>query len=263
MNKYQKASKGAAKTNGCGRIGWLIYRSRDFYFFALLKNKKINQKKKRNGLQTHVVERFLSDLPSVSSLSHQKCYHCTRNTDYVIIDRTKTTTTDTFYFCHLVTPQEWGESLSGCGGGLPSLPLTLSDWPRKASAGSGGVCVTVNFSENQRRQAGSARRTGGVFRGRWTSGDSHPLPSSSVVVLGKVQGAQVAEAQAHALHVEGVDLPLLALQQVLDPVRSLLLKRNQFLFDLKETQQVFMLLLDLLTVFILCTLPFIHLQVLL
>lgn len=34
--------------------------------------------------------------------------------------------------------------------------------------------------------------------------------TSSVVVLGKVQSAQVSEAQPQALHVEAVDLPLLA-----------------------------------------------------
>lgn len=57
---------------------------------------------------------------------------------------------------------------------------------------------------------------------------------SSVVVLGEVQGAQVAEAQPHALHVEAVDLPLLALQQVLDAVGPLLLDGNQLLLDLQD-----------------------------
>lgn len=60
-------------------------------------------------------------------------------------------------------------------------------------------------------------------------GDGSP---SSVVVLREVQGAQVSEAQPHALHVEAVSLPLLALQQVFDPVGSLLLKGNQLLFNL-------------------------------
>lgn len=61
---------------------------------------------------------------------------------------------------------------------------------------------------------------------------------SSVVVLGKVQGAQVAEAQPHALHVEVVGLPLLSLQQVFDPVGPLLLKGNQLLFNLRQEQEV-------------------------
>lgn len=61
--------------------------------------------------------------------------------------------------------------------------------------------------------------------------------TSSVIVLGKVQGAQVSEAQPHALHVEAVDLPLLALQQVFDTVGSLLLKGNQLLFNLQETHR--------------------------
>lgn len=60
---------------------------------------------------------------------------------------------------------------------------------------------------------------------------------SSVIVLGKVQGAEVSEAQSHALHVEAVDLPLLALQQVFDTVGSLLLKGNQLLFNLQETHR--------------------------
>lgn len=64
-----------------------------------------------------------------------------------------------------------------------------------------------------------------------------PAHFSSVVVFGKVQGAQVAEAQAHALHVEGVDLPLLALQQVFDAVGSLLLKGTQLLFDLRTEER--------------------------
>lgn len=59
--------------------------------------------------------------------------------------------------------------------------------------------------------------------------------SSSVVVLGKVQGSEVSEAQPHALHVEAVDLPLLALQEVFDTVGSLLLKGNQLLFNLGAT----------------------------
>lgn len=67
-------------------------------------------------------------------------------------------------------------------------------------------------------------------------GGSDDGSPSSIVVLGKVQGAQVAEAQPHALHVEAVGLPLLALQQVFDPVGSLLLKGNQLLFNLQETQ---------------------------
>lgn len=58
---------------------------------------------------------------------------------------------------------------------------------------------------------------------------------SSVVVLGKVQGAQVVEAQTHAFHVKSVDLPLLAIQQVFDAVGSLLLKGNQLLFNLQVT----------------------------
>lgn len=60
---------------------------------------------------------------------------------------------------------------------------------------------------------------------------------SSVVVLGKVQSAQVAEAEPYALHVKVVDLPLLALQQVLDAVGALLLKGNQLLFNLQETKE--------------------------
>lgn len=67
------------------------------------------------------------------------------------------------------------------------------------------------------------------------SSDSNP---SSIVILGKVQdaqGSQVAEAQPHALHVEAVDLALLALQQVFDPVGSLLLKGYQLLFNLQQT----------------------------
>lgn len=55
---------------------------------------------------------------------------------------------------------------------------------------------------------------------------------SSVVVFREVQGAQVPEAQPHALHVEAVDLSLLALQQVFDAVGSLLLKGTQLLFNL-------------------------------
>lgn len=57
--------------------------------------------------------------------------------------------------------------------------------------------------------------------------------TSSVVVLGEdVEGAQVSEAQPHALHVEAVGFPLLTLQQVFDTVSSLLLKGNQLLFNL-------------------------------
>lgn len=85
----------------------------------------------------------------------------------------------------------------------------------------GGVC-----SEAVRRL--ETTRDGG-------SRDSNP---SSVVVLRKVQGAhgsQVTKAQSQALHVEGVNLPLLALQQVFDPVGSLLLKGIQLLFDLQDT----------------------------
>lgn len=61
--------------------------------------------------------------------------------------------------------------------------------------------------------------------------------SSSVLVLGKVQGAQVAEALPHALHVEAVDLALLPLQQVFDAVGPLLLKGTQLLFDLRRSKQ--------------------------
>lgn len=60
------------------------------------------------------------------------------------------------------------------------------------------------------------------------------LSTSSVVVLRQdVQGSQVPKAQPHAFNVEAVHLPLLALQQVFDPVSSLLLKGNQLLFDLQ------------------------------
>lgn len=62
------------------------------------------------------------------------------------------------------------------------------------------------------------------------------LSPSSVVVLGEVQGAQVAEAQPHALHVEGVGLAVLPLQKVLDAVGPLLLDGNQLLLDLRGTQ---------------------------
>lgn len=64
-----------------------------------------------------------------------------------------------------------------------------------------------------------------------------PHDSSSVVVLGKVQGTQVAKTQPHAFHVEAVHLPLLAIQQVLNPIGSLLLKGTQLLFNLDDVQR--------------------------
>lgn len=96
------------------------------------------------------------------------------------------------------------------------------------------VCVCLRVSAAayactvRSGQAKGERRRRGVLR-------QMDAPPSSVVILGKVQGPQVAEAQPQALHVESVDLPLLALQQVFDPVGSLLLKGNQLLFNLQHT----------------------------
>lgn len=78
------------------------------------------------------------------------------------------------------------------------------------------------------------RGSRGVGGGGGSTGGGGP---SSVVFFWEVQGAQVPEAQPHALHVEAVDFSLLALQQVFDAVGSLLLKGTQLLFDLWDARR--------------------------
>lgn len=127
-------------------------------------------------------------------------------------------------------------------------PAVHSIWPTWKTAGSGAVVYIFFASVCLRVTVSAAVNTCTVRSGqvkgeegctepgdheRWCNGGGDGCPSS-VVVLGQVQGAQVAKAQPHALHVEAVGLPLLALQQVFDPVGSLLLKGNQLLFNLQE-----------------------------
>lgn len=187
--------------------------------------------------------------PKVSSL-HKKqetpwlCYH------YSYKNKTTTGSYPAFFFFIILWHQErqgGGGSSGGFGGTQnchrlcligPEIALELILEPFV-------LCVFV-FEWGCQQQwtpalSRSGKRRGGVCSeavrrlGTTRDGGSNP---SSVVVLRKVQGAQgsqVAKAQPQALHVEAVDLPLLALQQVFDPVGSLLLKGNQLLFNLQET----------------------------
>lgn len=147
-------------------------------------------------------------------------------------------------------------------GGHSNLPSTLTDWPREHTRADlevvsfflfflfsfFKVCLRKGISscEHLHCQVRSKERWG-VLRqtvapgGLHEDGGGRNNGPSSVVVLGKVQGAQVVEAQTHAFHVKSVDLPLLAFQQVFDAVGSLLLKGNQLLFNLQVTweQEIF------------------------
>lgn len=66
--------------------------------------------------------------------------------------------------------------------------------------------------------------------------DDWSVMVSSVVIFRVVQSTQVVETHAEALHVKGVDLSLLTVQQMFDSVGSLFLKRSQLLLDLMTTR---------------------------
>lgn len=87
----KKCLKEAAKRNGCGRIGCLIYRFYFFFFCTALRPKKKLRKKKKSHLWEGMVRTalvFLSLLLLISTFSHTKSVIIaqeTRNTDYVIV----------------------------------------------------------------------------------------------------------------------------------------------------------------------------------
>lgn len=209
---------------------------------------------------------------SISTFSHTKSVIIaqeTRNTDYVILTKTwqpQEVIQHIFLSSCDTTEARRGREYrlvcQGRVGGHSNLPSTLTDWPREHTRADleavsfflfflfsfFKVCLRKGISscEHLHCQVRSKERWG-VLRqtvapgGLHEDGGGRNNGPSSVVVLGKVQGAQVVEAQTHAFHVKSVDLPLLAFQQVFDAVGSLLLKGNQLLFNLQVTweQEIF------------------------
>lgn len=271
-------TKEAAQTNSCGRIG-LIFRFERF-FFALLETKKQSNKYIYRLWKSMVLKRFLLILrPSILSPSFFSISTFSHTKSVIIAQETRNTVTMLFlqkhdnhrklssiFFCHLVTPQRQGGGGSigwfvreGWGTLKPAID---PDWPAQRTHQSWSrssfflfflfsffkVCLRKGISscEHLHCQVRSKERWG-VLRqtvapgGLHEDGGGRNNGPSSVVVLGKVQGAQVVEAQTHAFHVKSVDLPLLAFQQVFDAVGSLLLKGNQLLFNLQVTweQEIF------------------------
>lgn len=273
-------TKEAAQTNSCGRIS-LIFRFERFFFALLETKKQSNKYIYRLWKSMVLKRFLLILRPSILSPSFFSISTFSHTKSVIIAQETRNTVTMLFlqkhdnhrklssiFFCHLVTPQRQGGGGSigwfvrEGWGGHSNLPSTLTDWPREHTRADleavsfflfflfsfFKVCLRKGISscEHLHCQVRSKERWG-VLRqtvapgGLHEDGGGRNNGPSSVVVLGKVQGAQVVEAQTHAFHVKSVDLPLLAFQQVFDAVGSLLLKGNQLLFNLQVTweQEIF------------------------